>query len=292
MKEKRINKKRIIILIVIALVLVIAGVLAFAFLTPKTIEGDWELIVNPETSDATPDEAASDGGKAYYTFSKPGEYGDGTYKTYYDGGVEEGTYKLSEKGGKKMIDMGTGELEYTITGSKLFGSGKLTIIYPEQIDELTGQTTPAQEYVFAPAKAPNYEKEAYDSFETDKALIAEWVTNERTLSYYIYELSYKETVKFRDSGIMTIRYESADLALDRTMYYAYTTEDNTLTFSLVTDKETTFTVRYAIDADGNLRFTEDNTSSSIFADAVFGDATYYTPDRLPEPQSEQAATIE
>ena len=88
-----------------------------------------------------------------------------------------------------MIDMGTGELEYTIAGSKLFGSGKLTIIYPEQIDEQTGQTTPAQEYVFAPAKAPDYEKEAYDSFETDKALIAEWVTNERTLSYYIYELS-------------------------------------------------------------------------------------------------------
>jgi hypothetical protein len=76
------------------------------------------------------------------------------------------------------------------------------------------------------------------------------------------------------------------------MYYAYTTEDNTLTFSLVTDKETTFTVRYEIDEDGNLRFTEDHTSSLIFADAVFGDATYYTPDRLPEPQSEQAATIE
>ena len=85
MEDKRINKKRITILAGIVLVLVIAGVLAYAYLAPKTIagvlayaylapktiEGDWELIVNPETAGATPDEAATDGGKAYYNSANP-----------------------------------------------------------------------------------------------------------------------------------------------------------------------------------------------------------------------------
>ncbi len=275
MKENTNKKKRIIILVVIAVILIIAGIIAYAFLAPKSIEGDWEMIVNPEVRKATPDEAESSE-RVYYSFNKPGEYGDGTYKTFFDGGVEKGEYKLSEKDGKKYINMGTEDLEYTVSGSRLFGTAKLTITYPEKTDEETGQSAPAQDYVFSQAKAPDYEKESYSSFMTDDLLVGEWVTNERTLSYYVYNLSYTETVNFDDKGIMTIRYESADLMLDRVLYYAYTAENGTLTFSSVTDKETQYTVGYGFD-DGNLRFKDDMTSDSIFSDAFFSDVIYTNP---------------
>ncbi|MCM1231364.1 MAG: hypothetical protein NC489_14680 [Ruminococcus flavefaciens] len=74
---------------------------------------------------------------------------------------------------------------------------------------------------------------------------------------------------------MIIRYYSEDLLLDRYMYYAYTAEDNTLLFSLVTDKETKYQASYTFDNDGNLKFENDDTSSSIFADSFFSDVTYY-----------------
>ena len=291
MKDKSLQNKRVVIVIIIAVVLIFAGVIAYAFLAPTTLEGDWEMIVNPETSKATPDEV-QERDRVYYSFSKPGEYGDGNYSTYFDGGVEEGTYKLSEKDGIRFINMGTEDMEYSIIGSKLFGSAKLTITYPESTDEQTDQTTPAQDYVFTQAKAPDYEKEAYRSYQTDEALLGEWATNERTLSYYVYELSYKETVEFKDNGIMTIHYESADLALDRTLYYAYTVEDNAFIFSLVTDKDTKYTVSYGFDSDGNLIFTDDNTDGSIFADAFFGGATYYPADKLPQATKDEALSDE
>ena len=275
MEKKKIPKKRIaIIAIIAAVVLIAAGVLLYGFLAPQKITGDWELVVNPEISRATPDEV-EDSDRVYYSFSEPDSNGEGTYKTYFDGGVEEGKYALSEKGSKKFINMGTEDLEYTITGSKLFGSAKLTITYPEQKDEETGVATPAQDYVFVREKSPEYEKESYRSYQTDTALSGEWKTDERTLSYYVYDLSYTQTVRFSDSGVMTIHYESADLVLDRVMYYAYTAEGGMLTFSPVTDKETKFTVPYRIDGSGNLLFTDDNTTASIFADAFFGDVTYY-----------------
>ena len=275
MEKKKIPKRRIAIIAVIAaVVLIAAGVLLYGFLAPQKITGDWELVVNPEISRATPDEV-EDSDRVYYSFSEPDSNGEGTYKTFFDSGVEEGKYALSEKGSKKFINMGTEDLEYTITGSKLFGSSKLTITFPEQKDEETGVTTPAQDYVFVREKSPEYEKESYRSFQTDTALSGEWKTDERTLSYYVYDLSYTQTVGFSDSGVMTIHYESADLVLDRVMYYAYTAEGGELTFSPVTDKETKYTVPYRIDGSGNLLFTDDNTSASIFADEFFGDVTYY-----------------
>ncbi|MCH5213462.1 MAG: hypothetical protein J1G06_10650, partial [Oscillospiraceae bacterium] len=146
-------------------------------------------------------------------------------------------------------------------------------------DEQTGQKSPADEYFFVQAKAPEYENESYDSFETDKLLVAEWVTKERYVSYYDYKLSYTETVKFYDNGIMTIHYESADLALDRYLYYAYTVKNGALTFSLVTDKDTQYTVLYGFDEDGNLNFIEEDAPTSIFADAIFSDVTYYASDK-------------
>lgn len=289
MKEKQTRKKRIIILIIIAAVIVAAGAAAFFLLTPATIEGDWELVVNPETAAATPDEAGS-AGKVYYTFGKPGDYGDGVYKTFFDSGVEEGKYKLSEQDGKKMIYLGTQNLEYEISGSRWFGSAKMTIIYPAQTNEQTGQTTEAQKYEFAQAKAPDYDRESYAGYDTDQKLIGEWATRERTLAYYIDELSYTETVKFNDSGVMTIHYESADLALDRYMYYAYTAKDGKLTFSPVTDKDAENTVTYGFDKNGNLLFKDDKTASSIFSDAVFADVTYYPSDKLPKVETTTEAT--
>ncbi len=293
MKENQNHKKGVIIAVIVLIVLIAAGAIAYAFLAPKTVEGGWELIVNPETSQATPDETEkSSREKVFYIFSKPGEYGDGTFKTCYDGGVEEGEYKLSEKAGVRYINLGTEELVYTITGSKLFGSAKLTITFPEQTDQETGQTTPAQDYVFAQAKAPDYEKEAYSSFETDEAFIGEWIANTRSVPYYTYEIPYTQTVKIQKDGIMTIRYESSDLMLDRTMYFAYTAKNDALTFSLVTDKETQYTVSYTFDNAGNLTFTQDDTKDSIFSDAFFGDATYYTPEQLPEAVTPTLSKVE
>lgn len=280
--------KKIIILLIAAAVIAAAAVTAFLAFSPCTVDGEWELVVNPEVAKSTADEADSSQ-KVYYSFSKPGEYGDGTYKTFYGSGVEEGKYKLSESDGKKLINLGTGELEYKTEGVKLFGSAKLTITFPEQTDEQTGQKTEAQDYVFSQAKAPDYDKEAYSSFDADKKLNGEWATNERTLSYYPTDLTYTETVKFNDNGIMTIHYKSPDLALDRYMYYAYTTKDGTLTYSPVTDKESKNTVSYKFDSDGNLKFSDDKSNNSIFADAVFSDVTYYPPGKLPEAEEKTSA---
>jgi len=271
------KKRKIAILGLVGIIVIVIGVLGFSFLTPQTVEGDWELAVNPEITENTTDEGENSQ-KAYYTFGKAGKYGDGVYKTFFDGGVEEGDYKLSEKDGKKLINLGTEDLEFKITGSKLLGNAKLTIIYPEYTDEETGEKHSAQEYIFVQAKAPEYEKQVYDDFQTDENLIGKWETKERTLAYSVYELSYVETVEFLDDGIMVIHYQSDDLALDRYMYYSYTAKDAELTFSLVTDKETKYTVAYEFDDEKNLRFADDSTNASIFADEFFSDVTYYRSD--------------
>lgn len=266
MKEM-LNKKKKIILIAVTAAALTVGALVMCFVkmnAKSTISGDWEMIVNPEIADSV-----NSSQKVYYTFSEPGQYGDGEYKTIFDSGVEAGDYKLSEKDGKSYINMGTVDLEYKIEGSEL------TITYPEGSDQQTGEETSAEHYVFSRAKAPEYEKEAYESFETDKDLITEWVTEERSLSYYASELSYTETVEFLENGVMIINYYSEDLLLYRYMYYAYTAQDNTLIFSPVTDKETKYKVSYKLDKNGNLKFENDETSSSIFSDAFFSDVTYY-----------------
>ena len=283
------NNKKWLPIIAVALVVTIAGVIGCSFLWPKSISGGWELVVNPEISQATPDEV-EDSDQVYYTFSKPSKFGDGTYKTYYDGGVEEGSYKLSEKDSKELINLGTEDLEYKITGLKFLGNAKLVITYPEYTNEETGESTPAQDYVFEQAKVPNYEKECYDSYETDSKLIGSFTSNERTLAYYMYELPYTQTVEFSDNGIMTIRYQSQELMLDRYMYYAYTADNNNLTFSLVTDKETEYTVNYDFDENGNLIFTDDSTNGSIFADEFFSTVTYYTKESLEDVTDVDATT--
>lgn len=269
--KKILNKKKKLILTAVIVAALIAGALVVILVkmnAKQTISGDWEMIVNPEIVNFASDEEDSSP-KVYYTFGKPGKYGDGEYKTIFDGGIEAGTYKLSEKDGKSYINMGTIDLEYKIKGSEL------TITYPESSDEQTGEVFPAEDYVFSRAKAPEYKKEAYDSFETDKALIAQWITEERSLSYYTNELSYTETVEFLENGVMIIRYYSEDLLLDRYMYYAYTAGDGTLIFSPVTDKETKYQVSYTLCNDGTLRFENDETTASIFSDAFFSDVTYY-----------------
>lgn len=270
MKELLNKKGKLILIAGIATVLIVGAIAVCLVImnSKRTIGGDWEMIVNPEISDTAPDEGDSSR-KVYYTFSEPGKYGDGEYKTFFDSGIEAGEYKLSEKDGKSYINMGTVDLEYKIEGAEL------TITYPESYNEQTGEKLSAEDYVFIRAKAPEYEKEAYNSFETDNALIAQWITEERTLSYYASELSYTETVEFLGNGVMVIRYYSEELLLDRYMYYAYTAENGTLIFSPVTDKETKYEVSYTFDKDGDLRFENDETSSSIFSDAFFSDVTFY-----------------
>ncbi len=285
-KKKKLSKKLTVTISLIACLVIAGGVLLNSFLTPKTIEGSWELVVNPEIAEATADQI-EDKDRVYYVFEKPNQYGQGEYKTIFDGGIEHYDYELSEDNGVEKVNLGASDLEYKITGSKMLGNAKMVITLPAYTDEQTGQKSQAQEYVFKQEKAPDYEKESYDDFDIDSKLISEWATNERSVEYYMYSLPYTQTVTFNDNGIMTIHYESEDLALDRYMYYAYSAKDKSLTFSLVTDKDTKYTVKYDFDENGNLIFVDDKTSGSIFADAFFGEFTYYTPENLPEPTNSQ-----
>ncbi len=276
------SKKGLAVIIAIAVVLVLLIAVGLSFVLPKSIAGEWELTVNPEVAQATSDEIP-ESDRIYYVFEKPNRYGKGRWHIYYQGGVEHYDYELVEEDSVEKINLGSENLDYKITGSKLLGNLKLTLVYPEVTDESTGQTYEAQEYILEHTKAPDYEKASYKNYEVDPKLTGEWATNERTLSYYFYTFSYVESVSIGDNGVMKIHYESEDLALDRYMYYAYTASGSELTFSLVTDKDTKYTVSYEFDESGNLRFLNDTTTNSIFADAIFGDVTYYTPDNLPAP---------
>lgn len=282
------SKKLLFLFVILGVIVILAGVIGLSFVLPKNISGAWELVINPEVPVATADEIP-EGDRAYYVFDKPDRYGRGEYHTCYQGGVEYYKYELMEENKINKINLGSENMEYKITGSKLLGNAKLTIIFPAYTDESTGTSVQAQEYIFSQAKNPDYAKRSYKDYKTDSALTdKKWTSNERTLLYYYYEIPYTQTVEFTNKGVMTIRYESADLGLDRYMYYSYTTNENELTFSLVTDKDTKYTVSYELDHKGNLKFSNDITANSIFADAFFGDFTFYTPENLPEPTEASA----
>ncbi len=284
--SKGVSKKRAVCfsLIALAVVLIIAGaVIGGSFIIPKSITGTWELVVNPETGAATADEI-SESERVYYVFDKADRYGRGDGRLCYQGGVEPLKYELLEEDKVQKINLGALDMEYIIKGSKLLGNAELTLIYPEYTDESTGTYYEAQEYIFEQAKNIDYEKMPYKDYETDSNLLGElWTSNERSLAYFYYGIPYTQSVEFTDKGIMIIHYESEELFLDRYMYYAYTAENKELTFSLVTDKETKYTVAYDFDENGNLKFAKDVTSSSMFSDAIFGDFTFYTEENLPEP---------
>lgn len=282
MKEKKqCKKKLIIILSVILVVLTAVGITLYFYLSKRTFTGAWELTVNPEVTQSTADEVP-ESEKAYYVFDEPNKYGEGSYRTYYGGGVEHFTYELLEEDGVDKINLGSVNLEYKITGSRLFGSAKIELIYPEQIDESTGEKIESIVYVLEQAGAPDYES-SYDDFQTDSSLLNKWTSNERTVPYYYYEIPYVQSIEFKDSGIMVVHYKSEDLALDRYMYYAYSANNGELTFSVVTDKETKYTATYDFDAEGNIIFSDDTSVSAVFGDNIFGCFTYYTEENLPEP---------
>lgn len=276
------SKKIAILLILLGVVLLAAGVIGASFVLPKSISGAWELVINPELPVATRDEIP-ESEKVYYVFDKADRYGRGECRLCYQSGVEHLKYELLQEDGVQKVNLGAEDMEYIITGSKLLGNAKLILNYPGYSDEDTGAYFDAQEYVFEQAENPVYEKSSYKDYEADKKLINKWTSNERTLAYYYYNIPYTQTVEFNENGVMIIRYESADLGLDRYMYYAYTAENGELTFSLVTDKETKYTVSYDFDKTGNLKITNDTTENSIFADAFFGDFTFYTAENLPKP---------
>lgn len=276
------TKKKIAVIACIAIALIAVIAIVFAYFALQTFSGSWELTVNPEVTQSTADEVA-EADRVFYVFEKPNRYGQGQWHICYDGGIEYHEYELLEEDSVEKINLGAQNLQYTITGSRLFGNAKVTLIYPEYTDESTGVTYPAEEYVLEQAKSPDYAKSAYKDYDIDSKLVGEWANNQRFLSYYYYAFYYTQTVDIRDDGVMVIRYESEDLGLDRYMYYAYTAKDGELTFSLVTDKDTKYTVNYGFDENGNLKFTNDVTAGSIFADAFFGDFTFYTAENLPAP---------
>lgn len=286
LKPKKKSPLVFIIPVVAAVALLLAVLLSF--ILPGTFTGVWELTVNPEITQSTADEVL-EADRVFYIFEKPDKFGEGEWRVCYDGGVEHYEYELLKEDGVNKINMGNANLEYDFKGSRILGNRKLILTIPEYSDEATGQTIQAQEYVFERARDPKYEKQSYKKYNTDDKLTGKWITNERTLEYYMYELSYKETLSFDDNGVFTIHYESDDLALDRYMYYAYTTNEGKLSFSLVTNEETQYTVSYEFDENGNLKFTDDETVDSIFADAFFSSVTYYTPENLPQAPTETSA---
>jgi len=291
-EAKGLSKNKLILLIsvLLGIVLLGSGVIGASFIIPKSITGAWQLVVNPEVAAATDDEVP-ESERVYYVFDKADRYGRGEYRLCYQGGVEYLEYELMEKDSVKKVNLGAEDMEYIITGSKLLNNAKLTLVYPGYTDENTGETYEAQKYIFVQAKNPLYEKASYKDYEVDKKLVGEWVNNQRSLSYYYYAFYYTQTVDIKDNGVMVIRYESEDLGLDRYIYYSYTAKDNELTFSLVTDKESKYTVAYEFDENGNLKFIDDTTTASIFADAFFGDFTFYTPENLPTPTEASADEI-
>lgn len=282
------DKKKLTISIVVMVLIIALLVIGVSFVAPKSFTGTWELTVNPEITQEATDDQIEDSDRVYYIFEKPDRYGKGEWSIFYAGSVEHYSYELMQEGSVNKINLGSADLEYKITGSKLLGNAKITLTYPEYTDESTGQTVEESVYIFEQARKPRYNKESYSDYETDDALIGEWVSNERTLEYYFYSLSYVQTVQFNKNGVMVIRYQSEDLGLDRYIYYAYTAKDGELTFSLVTDKETKYTVGYEFDKDSNLKFVDDTTTESLFADAFFGDFTFYTPENLPQPSQATA----
>lgn len=276
------NRRMIFLLIAVGFIVLVAGlVTGGSFLVPKNITGTWELVVNPELPVSTADEIP-ESEKVYYVFDKADQYGRGECRLCYQGGVEILEYQLIQKDGVQKINLGALDMEYRISGSKLIKNAVLTLIYPEYTDEDTGNHFEAQEYIFEQAEYPAYEKSSYKDYKIDNKLINKWTNNQRSLEYYYYSIPYVETLEFTENGVMIIRYESADLGLDRYMYYAYSAEDSELTFSLVTDKESKYNVSYEFDDNGNLRFINDTTAGSVFADAFFGEYTFYTAENLPE----------
>lgn len=282
------KKSPLIYILPCAAVLVLGVAVLLSFVLPGSFTGVWELTVNPEIAQSTADEI-EEADRVYYIFEKPDKFGEGEWRVCYDGGVEHYKYELLEEDGVNKINLGSVNLDYKFKGSAILGNRKVVLTLPEIKDETTGETTPAQEYVLERAKDPKYEKQSYKKYNTDDKLTGEWITNERTLEYYMYEIPYTETVEFFDNGVFTIHYESADLALDRYMYYAYTTNEGVLAFSLVTDEETQYSVSYDFDENGNLKFTEDTTFDSVFADEFFSSVTYYTPENLPQAPTETSA---
>lgn len=285
---KRKNKKIIILIIALTVLVVMAAIVGGSFFVNKDISGAWLLVVNPELPVATADEIP-ESERVYYIFEKPDRYGKGNCNLCYQGAMEKLTFQLSEENKTQKINLGVEDMEYVITGSKLLGNAKLTIIYPEYTDANTAVTYEAQKYIFKQAKNPMYENQSYKDYETDKKLLEEkWTSKERSLSYFHYSIPYVETIKFKDNGVMIIHYESDELLLDRYMFYAYTAKNNQLTFSLVTDKETKYAISYKMDEKGNLKFENDTTSASIFADEFFGDFTFYAEKNLPQPTTASA----
>ncbi len=106
--KRRLSRKKKVILIAVGVFALSVSIIVVSLSVKEksqTISGDWEMIVNPEIAETT-SEDVNTSQKVYYNFSEPGKYGDGTYKTIFDGGIETGEYKLSEKDGKSYIDMG------------------------------------------------------------------------------------------------------------------------------------------------------------------------------------------
>lgn len=295
------NKKKVNVKLLIAIssavlvVLVIGALFLFAprVMMPKSaLKGTWEMTVNPDRiSDENTELKESD--RTYYEFTKVDKDGKGLWKSFSNGCVEEGEFVVFKKNGKRYINLGGDDLEYTIEGNSNFKKAKLTLVYPGFSDPSTGQVVAPSTYVLEQAANPEYDKKTYENYSVSSELIGDWKTNERGLVYFTDSIPYNQTVTFKENGIMNIRYETEGLNI--LSYYAYTVKDNKLTFSLVTDRETKYTIEYSFDESGNLKFNDTTTTQSpMFGDAFFGDYTYYRPQNLPQRTEEvtESPTVE
>ncbi len=264
--------------IFIAFCIVVVSLLVYGAYTVMntTVTGAWMYKISYNDTSATADEAKTTQEEAYYVFDKVNEKGKGKFHEYSQGAEQSGNYSVSTKDGKNLITleynpMAKNELTYEVTGNRLFGTAKLKLIQAAYTDQSTGQEIPEQSIELECSSSPEYDKNTFDSYNTDEKLTGTWNTDDRKFFYYYTELPYSEKLEFSDNGVLKITYVQSDMYLDRTLYYSYTVDKGKLKIKRATS-DTEEEVKYSI-KNGKLKFT-DKTQSSIFYDAIFGDVEY------------------
>ncbi len=266
------NKKLLVITIVILLLVITAITLAVLHFSSNDIVGTWKLVSTSENEKLTKDQS-----NEYYVFEEPDDNGNGIYYYVRQGAKSKGNYHLTEKDGKDIVTMYYGqEVQYELSGSKLFGNAQLKLILPKGQSKVSDDVyTETFEY-----SNPPYTKSEYKDYKVDEKLLGKWTSKERYMEeQYSYNKVALMEIEFADNGLMTVYYDVDEkdesyvdmLPQDAYVCYSYTVENNKLKLRQFTD-ENEYTVSYKIDGD-KITFDGDATSHYTFY-PLFGDYTY------------------
>lgn len=174
------NKKLLVITIVILLLVITAITLAVLHFSSNDIVGTWKLVSTSENEKLTKDQS-----NEYYVFEEPDDNGKGIYYYVRQGAKSKGDYHLTEKDGKDIVTMYYGqEVQYELSGSKLFGNAQLKLILPKGQSKVSDDVyTETFEY-----SDPPYTESEYKDYKVDEKLLGKWTSKER---YMEEQYSYK-----------------------------------------------------------------------------------------------------